>query len=60
MATTNLKGNPVNLAGSMPAVGAAAPEFKLVKSDMSAVTQKDIAGKTTIRATPTTSASLDE
>jgi thiol peroxidase len=51
MATTKLKGNPVALAGSMPAVGDAAPDFKLVKSDLSAITHKDIAGKTTILLT---------
>jgi thiol peroxidase len=51
MATVKLKGNPVELAGSMPAVGDAAPEFRLVKSDLSAVSHKDIAGKTTILLT---------
>lgn len=51
MATVTLKGNPFDLAGSLPAVGAKAPAFKLVKSDMSAVTDADCAGKTTVLLT---------
>ncbi len=51
MATVTLKGNPCNLAGTMPAVGAAAPAFTLVKQDLSAVTEKDLAGRTTILVT---------
>ena len=45
MATTNFKGNPVNTNGELPAVGTKAPDFKLVKSDLSEVTLKDFAGK---------------
>jgi thiol peroxidase len=51
MATTKLKGNPIALSGSMPAVGDTAPEFKLVKGDLSAISHTDIAGKTTILLT---------
>ena len=37
MASVTLKGNPINLKGTMPKVGAKAPDFKLTKSDLSAV-----------------------
>ncbi len=48
MAQVTLKGNPINLEGSMPGVGDAAPDFKVVKDDMSVVSLKDFAGKTKI------------
>jgi thiol peroxidase len=51
MGKTMLKGNPVNLAGEIPAVGAAAPAIRLVKPDMSEVTNATLAGKTTILLT---------
>ena len=51
MASVTLKGNPVQLAGTMPATGAAAPDFTLVKQDLSAVAKKDFAGKTLILLT---------
>jgi thiol peroxidase len=51
MGKTMLKGNPVNLAGEIPAVGAAAPAIRLVKPDMSEVTNVTLAGKTTILLT---------
>ena len=35
MAKITLKGNEVNTNGSLPAVGAEAPDFKGVKSDLS-------------------------
>jgi thiol peroxidase len=37
MASVTLKGNPINLKGTMPQVGAKAPDFKLTKSDLSSV-----------------------
>lgn len=37
MTTVTLKGNPCNLEGNMPAIGSAAPDFKLTKSDLSAI-----------------------
>src|SRR3990172_8581297 len=37
MASVTLKGNPINLKGTMPKVGAKAPDFKLTKSDLSSV-----------------------
>jgi thiol peroxidase len=45
MATITLKGNPVTTVGSLPAVGAKAPDFTLVKTDLSNVSLKDFAGK---------------
>jgi len=45
MAQTALKGNPVNLAGELPAVGSIAPDFKLVDKDLGDRTLADFAGK---------------
>jgi thiol peroxidase len=48
MATVTLKGNPVNTVGELPAVGSAAPDFNLVKTDLSSVSLGDFAGKNLI------------
>jgi thiol peroxidase len=48
MASVTLKGNPCNLAGTLPRVGDAAPDFHLVKQDLSAVSRKDVAGRTVV------------
>lgn len=48
MAAITLKGNPINTNGNLPAVGSAAPDFTLVKTDLSAVSLKDFAGKTVV------------
>lgn len=45
MAKITLKGNPINTIGTLPAVGAKAPDFKLTKTDLSDVSLKDFAGK---------------
>ncbi|MDO5535082.1 MAG: thiol peroxidase [Propionibacteriaceae bacterium] len=45
MAEITFKGNPVNTAGDLPAVGTAAPDFTLVGSDLSDVTLADQAGR---------------
>ena len=45
MAQTALKGNPVNLAGDIPAVGSTAPDFHLVAGDLSDVNLATYAGK---------------
>lgn len=45
MATVTLKGNPFNTNGNLPASGSKAPEFKLVKTDLSEVSLSDLAGK---------------
>ncbi len=48
MATTNFKGNAVQTNGDLPKVGEKAPDFKLVKGDLSEVTLADFAGKKVI------------
>ncbi len=45
MATITFKKNPVHTAGSLPAKGAAAPDFKLVAGDLSEATLATFAGK---------------
>lgn len=45
MAKVTLKGNPVETIGNLPAKGAQAPAFSVVKSDLSAVSLQDFAGK---------------
>lgn len=45
MATVIHKGNPVALEGSMPGVGQKAPDFKVVKDDLSEVSLDSFAGK---------------
>ncbi|HEY3269820.1 MAG TPA: thiol peroxidase [Geothrix sp.] len=45
MAKVTLKGNPLNTAGDLPKVGSAAPAFTLVRTDLSEVSAKDLAGQ---------------
>jgi thioredoxin-dependent peroxiredoxin len=45
MAKITLKGNPVNTSGSLPAKGSAAPDFKLVKSDLGSLSLSELKGK---------------
>jgi thiol peroxidase len=45
MASITLKGNLINTVGELPAVGSAAPDFRLTKDDLSDVSLKDFAGK---------------
>ncbi len=45
MAKVTLKGNPFNTAGDLPKVGSAAPSFTLVRTDLSEVSAKDLAGQ---------------
>jgi len=45
MATITLKGNSINTCGTLPAKGAAAPDFVMTKSDLSDVSLKDFSGK---------------
>jgi thioredoxin-dependent peroxiredoxin len=44
MATIKLGGNPINTNGELPNVGSKAPQFQLVKTDLSEVTLADFAG----------------
>lgn len=48
MAQITFKGNPVHTAGSLPSVGTTAPDFKLVKTDLSAMSLGDFKGKKVI------------
>lgn len=48
MAKITLRGNPVNTSGSLPPRGSKAPAFTLVKSDLSNLSLKDLAGKKVI------------
>lgn len=45
MATVTLKGTPFETVGSLPAVGSSAPDFALVKTDLSVVSLADYQGK---------------
>lgn len=45
MATTKFKGQPVKLIGEFIQVGAAAPDFELVKTDLSSFSLKELNGK---------------
>lgn len=45
MAQVTLKGNAVSTSGDLPSTGSAAPDFKLVKTDLSEVSLSDFKGK---------------
>jgi thiol peroxidase len=45
MATITFKGTPVHTSGELPKVGSKAPDFKLVKQDLSEVTLASYRGK---------------
>ncbi len=45
MAKITFKGNPVNTSGNLPAKGTKAPEFTLVKSDLSTLSLSELKGK---------------
>lgn len=45
MATVTLKGNPIETLGNLPAVGEQAPDFRLVKTDLSEASLADYSGK---------------
>lgn len=48
MAITSFKGQPVKLIGEFVKVGAVAPDFKLVKTDLSSFSLSELAGKRVI------------
>ena len=48
MAQTALRGDPVSTSGDLPEPGAKAPDFELVKSDLSPVRSEDLTGKRVI------------
>lgn len=45
MATINFKGNPIQTNGTFPQVGDQAPNFKMIKSDLSEVSLVDLKDK---------------
>ncbi len=45
MAKITLKGNEIETIGSLPAVDSVAPDFSLVKTDLSELSLKDFRGK---------------
>lgn len=45
MSITKFKGQPVQIAGEFVKAGAAAPDFELVKTDLSTLSLKDLRGK---------------
>lgn len=44
MATITLGGNPIHTSGELPKVGSKAPDFQLVKTDLSVASLSDFAG----------------
>lgn len=48
MTTVTLKGNPFQIFGALPAAGSVAPDFSLVKTDLSVAHRDDFKGKKTI------------
>ena len=48
MASITLKGNPINTCGDLPAVGAKAPEFTLVDTELNDVALESFAGKNVV------------
>jgi thiol peroxidase len=48
MAQVTLGGNPVKTVGELPSVGSKAPDFELVKDDLSTATLADFAGKNVV------------
>lgn len=48
MATTNFKGQPVKIIGEFIAVGKDAPDFELVKTNLSSFSSKELNGKNVI------------
>jgi len=59
MAKITLKGNPIETIGELPKVGKKAPNFKLVKSDLSVASLKDFRGsKVLLNITPSIDTSI--
>jgi thioredoxin-dependent peroxiredoxin len=48
MATVTLKGTPTHTSGELPAKASQAPQFELVKADLSTLTLRELAGKKVI------------
>lgn len=52
MAKITLKGNPVNTSGTLPAVGSQAPEFLMVKEDLSEAALSAFPGRKVLNIFP--------
>jgi thiol peroxidase len=52
MTKIQLKGNEINTSGSLPAVGSTAPDFTMIKSDLSETTLYSFAGKKILNIFP--------
>lgn len=52
MATTALRGNPVNTVGELPAVGSEAPEFTVTGSDLGDISSADLPGRLVLNVFP--------
>ena len=52
MATVTLKGNPFETVGNLPKVGDKAPDFSVVKDDLSDLNLNDISGRTVLNIFP--------
>ena len=52
MAITNFKGNPINTVSDLPAVGAAAPDFKLVDLGLAEVSLASYPGRRVLNIFP--------
>ena len=48
MTTVTFQGNPLKIGGELPSVGSQAPDFDLVKGDLSSLKLGDLAGKKVI------------
>jgi len=64
MAQITLKGSPIHTAGDLPKTGAVAPAYTLVRTDLSEISSKDLAGQRVVlnifpsMDTPTCAASV--
>jgi thioredoxin-dependent peroxiredoxin len=45
MAQVTFKGNPIQIAGSLPEIGSIAPDFKVIQTDLSSISLSDLKGK---------------
>jgi thiol peroxidase len=52
MAKITLKGNPIETSGELPKVGSSAPDFSLLKQNLTRVSLKDFPGKKVLNIFP--------
>ena len=48
MTQVTFKGNPIRIAGSLPETGSIAPDFKVVRTDLSPLSLVELKGKKVI------------